>query len=115
MNMPGMGGLAACREIRRDSDVAIVMLTVRNSEEGRVTTLPPVPAIQHTGLRLAPYRCRVKIGKHGADHARDPDPLWYLWSVETRSNAQGCDSMREWRCHFRFSQGPLLYVTTASL
>ena len=23
MNMPGMGGLAACREIRKDSDVAI--------------------------------------------------------------------------------------------
>jgi two-component system KDP operon response regulator KdpE len=39
MNMPGMGGLAACREIRRDSDVAIVMLTVRNSEEDKVAAL----------------------------------------------------------------------------
>jgi two-component system KDP operon response regulator KdpE len=39
MNMPGMGGLAACRQIRRDSDVAIVMLTVRNSEEDKVAAL----------------------------------------------------------------------------
>src|ERR1700757_310609 len=39
MNMPGMGGLAACRAIRRDSDVAIVMLTVRNSEEDKVAAL----------------------------------------------------------------------------
>jgi two-component system KDP operon response regulator KdpE len=39
MNMPGMGGLAACREIRRDSDIAIVMLTVRNSEEDKVAAL----------------------------------------------------------------------------
>ena len=39
MNMPGMGGLAACRAIRRDSDLAIVMLTVRNSEEDKVAAL----------------------------------------------------------------------------
>ncbi|MBL8216110.1 MAG: response regulator, partial [Bryobacterales bacterium] len=29
MNMPGMGGLATCREIRAGSDAAILMLTVR--------------------------------------------------------------------------------------
>jgi two-component system KDP operon response regulator KdpE len=39
MNMPGMGGLAACRAIRRDSNVAIIMLTVRNSEEDKVAAL----------------------------------------------------------------------------
>ncbi len=39
MNMPGMGGLAACREIRAGSDVAIIMLTVRNSELDKVTAL----------------------------------------------------------------------------
>jgi len=39
MNMPGMGGLEACRAIRRDSDVAIIMLTVRNSEEDKVAAL----------------------------------------------------------------------------
>ena len=39
MNMPGMGGLAACQFIRKDSDIAIVMLTVRNSEEDKVAAL----------------------------------------------------------------------------
>ena len=39
INMPGMGGLATCRAIRKDSDVAIIMLTVRNSEEDKVAAL----------------------------------------------------------------------------
>ena len=39
VNMPGMGGLAACREIRAGSDAAIIMLTVRNSEQDKVTAL----------------------------------------------------------------------------
>jgi two-component system, OmpR family, KDP operon response regulator KdpE len=39
MNMPGMGGLAACRAIRSDTNIAIIMLTVRNSEEDKVATL----------------------------------------------------------------------------
>lgn len=39
MNMPGMGGLAACREIRAGSDAAIIMLTVRNSEQDKVAAL----------------------------------------------------------------------------
>jgi two-component system KDP operon response regulator KdpE len=39
VNMPGMGGLAACREIRDKSDVAIIMLTVRNTEQDKVLAL----------------------------------------------------------------------------
>ncbi|MBN8731706.1 MAG: response regulator transcription factor [Acidobacteria bacterium] len=39
MNMPGMGGLAACREIRSGSEAAIIMLTVRNTEQDKVTAL----------------------------------------------------------------------------
>lgn len=39
MNMPGMGGLEACRAIRRDTNIAIIMLTVRNSEEDKVAAL----------------------------------------------------------------------------
>ena len=39
MNMPGMGGLEACRAIRRDSNIAIIMLTVRNSEADKVAAL----------------------------------------------------------------------------
>lgn len=39
MNMPGMGGLEACRAIRNGSDAAVIMLTVRNSELDKVTAL----------------------------------------------------------------------------
>src|SRR6516225_10107814 len=39
MNMPGMGGLAACRAIRSDTSIGIIMLTVRNSEVDKVAAL----------------------------------------------------------------------------
>jgi two-component system KDP operon response regulator KdpE len=39
MNMPGMGGMAACREIRASATVGVIMLTVRNSEEDKVAAL----------------------------------------------------------------------------
>jgi two-component system KDP operon response regulator KdpE len=39
INMPGMGGLAACRAIRGDANVAIIMLTVRNTEANKVEAL----------------------------------------------------------------------------
>jgi two-component system KDP operon response regulator KdpE len=39
INMPGMGGLAACRAIRADTNVAIIMLTVRNTEADKVEAL----------------------------------------------------------------------------
>ena len=38
-NLPGISGLQACREIRATSDVAIVMLTVRDSEQDKVAAL----------------------------------------------------------------------------
>jgi len=39
VNMPGMSGLEVCREIRDQSEVAIIMLTVRNSEHDKVLAL----------------------------------------------------------------------------
>jgi two-component system KDP operon response regulator KdpE len=39
VNMPGMDGLTACREIRRDSAVPIIMLTVRDAERDKVAAL----------------------------------------------------------------------------
>src|SRR5205085_2510436 len=39
INMPGMGGIEACREIRRASDMPIIMLTVRNAEKDKVRAL----------------------------------------------------------------------------
>jgi two-component system, OmpR family, KDP operon response regulator KdpE len=39
MNMPGMGGMETCQTIRSSSDLAIVMLTVNNSERQKVEAL----------------------------------------------------------------------------
>lgn len=39
INMPGMGGIETCREIRRASDAPIIMLTVRNAERDKVAAL----------------------------------------------------------------------------
>jgi two-component system KDP operon response regulator KdpE len=39
LNMAGIGGLQTCREIREQSDVAIIMLTVRNTENDKVLAL----------------------------------------------------------------------------
>lgn len=39
MNMPGIGGLEACRTIRATSEVAIIMLTVKNTEGDKVAAL----------------------------------------------------------------------------
>jgi two-component system KDP operon response regulator KdpE len=39
VNMPGVNGLEACRSIRSTSDVAIIMLTVRDEESDKVAAL----------------------------------------------------------------------------
>jgi two-component system, OmpR family, KDP operon response regulator KdpE len=39
VNMPGMDGLEACRQIRKSSDVPIIMLTVRSAERDKVLAL----------------------------------------------------------------------------
>jgi len=39
INMPGMGGLATCKAIRADTEIAIIMLTVRNAEDDKVRAL----------------------------------------------------------------------------
>ena len=39
MNMPGMGGMAACRAVRLTSEVAIIVLSVRSSESDKIAAL----------------------------------------------------------------------------
>jgi two-component system KDP operon response regulator KdpE len=39
VNMPGMNGLEACADFRRTSDIAIIMLTVRNTETDKIAAL----------------------------------------------------------------------------
>jgi two-component system KDP operon response regulator KdpE len=87
MNMPGMGGLAACRAIRTDSTIAVIMLTVRNSEEDKVAALdagaddfvtkpfstPELLARIRAALRRVPVvpssPLRVRVGSLSIDFA----------------------------------------------
>jgi two-component system KDP operon response regulator KdpE len=39
MNMPGIGGLATCEALRADKNIAIIMVTVRDSEADKVAAL----------------------------------------------------------------------------
>jgi len=39
MNMPGIGGLETCKALRMDKNIAIIMLTVRDSEADKVAAL----------------------------------------------------------------------------
>jgi len=39
INMPGIGGIEACREIRESSNASIIMLTVRSTERDKVRAL----------------------------------------------------------------------------
>src|SRR5260370_8345377 len=39
VNMPGIGGIAACREIRQSSDAPIILITVRSAERDKVLAL----------------------------------------------------------------------------
>jgi two-component system, OmpR family, KDP operon response regulator KdpE len=86
MNMPGMGGLETCRTVRASSEIAIIMLTVRDSDEDKVAALdagaddfitkpfstPELLARIRAALRRAPmapesHVQRVTLGDAGVD------------------------------------------------
>lgn len=67
-NMPGIGGLAACREIRAGSDVAIIILTVRNSEAEKVTALDAGADDYIT----KPFWASRTVGSHSGGAAAGP-------------------------------------------
>lgn len=74
VNMHGMGGLETCRSIRSSSDIAIIMLTVSNSERDKVEALDAgaddyVTKPFSTPELLARIRATLRRLPHGPDSA----------------------------------------------
>lgn len=75
VNMPGMGGLEACREIRRGSNSPIIMLTVRNAERDKVAALDAGAddyVVKPFGIEELLARVRAALRRHGAGEALAP-------------------------------------------
>jgi two-component system, OmpR family, KDP operon response regulator KdpE len=73
MNMPGMGGIETCRLIRSSSEVAIIMLTVSNSEKDKVEALDAgaddyITKPFSTPELLARIRATLRRLPHTPDH-----------------------------------------------
>src|SRR5262249_35477709 len=87
VNMPGMSGFKTCRAMRKDTNVAIIMLTVRNSEADKVEALdagaddfvtkpfstPELLARVRAALRRLPvsplFPARLQVGRLVIDFA----------------------------------------------
>jgi len=93
VNMPGMNGLETCQEIRRHSDVPILMLTVRNAERDKVLALDAGAddyVVKPFGMQelLARLRAALRRGVHREMTNFESKPLTV--NFETRQvTAQG--------------------------
>jgi len=75
MNMPGMGGVEACREIRRASDAPIIMLTVRNAERDKVAALDAGAddyVVKPFGIEELLARIRAALRRYAPGEALPP-------------------------------------------
>ena len=72
MNMPGMGGLAACREIRDSYDVPIIILSVRDAEKDKVAALDSGAddyVVKPVGIEELLARVRANLRRQGTEDA----------------------------------------------
>jgi two-component system KDP operon response regulator KdpE len=85
VNMPGIGGIRACREIRKTSPrLAILMLTVRDSEEDKVAALDAGADDYITKpfhIRELAARIRAAVRRSGAT-AIDPEAAIKIGNIE---------------------------------
>src|SRR5580765_6322251 len=75
VNMPGMGGIEACREIRRSSEAPIIMLTVRNAERDKVLALDAGAddyVVKPFGIEELLARIRAALRRYAPGEALPP-------------------------------------------
>jgi two-component system, OmpR family, KDP operon response regulator KdpE len=75
VNMPGMGGIEACREIRRISDAPIIMLTIRNAERDKVSALDAGAddyVVKPFGIEELLARIRAALRRYSPGDAMPP-------------------------------------------
>jgi two-component system KDP operon response regulator KdpE len=83
MNMPGMGGLEACRAIRSQSEIAIIMLTVRDTETDKVEALDAGADDYITKPYNPPeLLARIRAALRRTPSSQDPTGRVLLGSVE---------------------------------
>jgi two-component system KDP operon response regulator KdpE len=85
INMPGIGGVRACREIRRSLPrLGILMLTVRDSEEDKVAALDAGADDYITKpfhIRELAARIRAAVRRSSSFHS-DPDTIIQIGNIE---------------------------------
>ena len=85
INMPGIGGIRACREIRKSlPHLGILMLTVRDREEDKVTALDAGAGDYITtpfNIRELAARIRAAVRRSSASHV-DPDAVIRIGDIE---------------------------------
>jgi two-component system, OmpR family, KDP operon response regulator KdpE len=75
VNMPGMGGIETCREIRRISDAPVIMLTVRNAERDKVSALDAGAddyVVKPFGIEELLARIRAALRRYAPGDAMPP-------------------------------------------
>jgi len=89
MNMPGLGGLETCRAIRAQSDVAIIMLTVRDAEVDKVEALDAGADDYITKPYNPPeLLARIRAALRRAPSAQEPTGRISLGAVEIDFDAR---------------------------
>src|SRR5258708_8266982 len=75
VNMPGIGGIAACREIRASSEAPIIMLTVRDAERDQVLALDAGAAehvVKPFGIEELLARIRAALRRYASGDTLPP-------------------------------------------
>jgi two-component system KDP operon response regulator KdpE len=89
MNMPGTSGLETCRAIRGQSDVAVIMLTVRDTETDKIEALD-AGADDYVTKPFNPHEllARIRAALRRAPSTQGPTGRLMIGSVEVDFDAR---------------------------